>query len=200
MGVGRCRALKVFFSAVSFLSQPLLAQMTSKDRDVVLPTPPQLHCLKLPWEISLQHELDHKAGWADFFLLKFRRSWLSHHLPYKYIYCLSGAQPWGNQDWLTRKPKERVCQNNQGSAIQHLNCNPAPPTGKVVPVWAVIAHRHAVLIDFCFARVGKLWQDWWWCFEGWGSPGLIIIGLGRWEPMGAVHVLKIQPGVKHCEI
>lgn len=43
----------------------------------------------VPWEISLQHEL--KAGWADSFLLKFRKSWLSHHLPYKvkYVWCLS---------------------------------------------------------------------------------------------------------------
>lgn len=55
-------------------------------------------CLKLPWEISWQHELAHRAGWADSFLLTFRRSWLSHHLPYKYICCLSGAQPWRNQD------------------------------------------------------------------------------------------------------
>lgn len=32
-----------FFSGVSFLSQPLLAQMPSEDRDVLLPTPP--HCV-----------------------------------------------------------------------------------------------------------------------------------------------------------
>lgn len=37
----------------------------------------------------------------------------------------------------------------------------------MVPVWAVITRRHVLLIDFCFARVEKLWQDWW-CFQGIG--------------------------------
>lgn len=52
----------LFFSGVSFLSQPLLTQKPSEDRAVLSPTPPQLHCLKLPWEISLQHELTTRQG------------------------------------------------------------------------------------------------------------------------------------------